>query len=594
MRFLSLIVAVVFASAALGQEVSMEASARPLREVLADISRQTGAHLSSAKEIASEPVTVRFDELSLKRVKEELEHAFYARWRVEMDGFTLLPLPQQEMQAEMAKVQLRRLNASTWSWIDPSDNDETTSRAFARSLLFAMDLRQVAAVPYQKSHVFSTSPRADQLQLPPSFIDLSRRQIEQRNKVATSPLSTDVGTVRLSITHFREPYGYRLGFDVLDSSEKLITEGEIRFIEEQSLGGDQNGSYIHRLWDMKYKAPESKKALSKFISSNYNRDIVLTPQERLFAQVLLHPEEHEPLAIGLGDSLLEMARLLDIDLVAYAGDDVISFGFGGYDEKDPFLNMLSMLVATHEVGGSDSIARLRPYNPVAARVRGNRAAFGRLNRQLASGKEGNLETLSALAMAESALKEQHLLGVATWMFHRDLPKEDLPLLRLYGTLTNRERERALALGGIKVSELSHAAQGAVLEFVRKQPSKYSNFTPGDPPQNAELRLDFLEDWEINLKLADGYRTHDLSSFAQTLLAPQQELLDLEYVGLSRELQIRVDAPGNTFNFIASYVEPRTVLARQVKLHELPDSVRIPLDKELKRQRELKKQGVKRH
>ncbi|MFI5385484.1 MAG: hypothetical protein ACHQ50_05110 [Fimbriimonadales bacterium] len=364
--------------------------------------------------------------------------------------------------------------------------------ARARSRIIAsLDPKVLAALPLDRRIVFSDRPTRLQRPLPESAAATVKSFGEEQDiwsDVASQiapeengeTYTRGVGKLVLAVTKMRSGGRILTGFELRAANRtgQIIAHGR----------GDFYGNDDYADLEAPKPQPGEQRLALSAVGKELDAVFSEPPPNRIpseIAELLLHPEQHEPLSLVEGETMVRIAEAQGRSMVADLPDEIFLMGLLPEEEKMPQTMALKYLQSVGiKVDESGGWTIVRPRYPTSARAqRVDRSFLGaRLRSCVARGYAG-LDDWASLALAAPGnTRDSIALNIAGPFLSGDYG--DGTMLRLYGLLDSNQR-RSLANGTpLPLSTLTLRQAEAVDALIG---GRNSGLEPQGKPSDGELK-----------------------------------------------------------------------------------------------------------
>ncbi len=421
------------------------------------------------------PQDVRAEEqkeylLSLERVKKALE-------RIGGDLKKEKPLTPESAQLLAERLygayETQRTgtpNMTAWQMISNLQNS-TPAYRLINEISLSIPAETFASVPRGKRIVFASQPTRMQRRMP---LDISQaiarfwkdqaiwakaqKAVKDRRggenyyyfENTSDPSNSKIGKILLSVTHSpagnyhscRITVADQKGRSIASANSSLSAEPNIYF-PDQSKPPATNEESIQFKGASKEMADELAKVYAVAMAGRGTLPQMQLPDE--LKQLILNPEKHEPLSFIATDTLLEVSRIKNKNLVACPDDSMIYAAFAVQNPKPTAVMAMLKSFGTETVE-EDKWIILRPsFQQYARQNRTSRSALGDFLRRAVKDGRFSLENRAQFAY-NSDQEEQSVLpmfcAILLGFSEEGVMGNDWSSLRLYGSLTTNQRQLA--------------------------------------------------------------------------------------------------------------------------------------------------------
>lgn len=474
----------------------------PLREVLTRIGDLTAADwqkkdsqyvlVRSTAKLHAEEEEARAAEIALfQRAidKEKKKLANLEPWSDKTAQAIAVTLADMQKSGSSNGV----MNAGAWQRLQAIDSRAPAGRAMTR-VMARLDARLLADLPADYKIVFSDQPTPLQRPLPAgvaqSLSDLATEQnlwSEVAGRILAEPqgggyyssamwmkkpFEGKVGKILLTVTKNsgRGDLGANVELIAADQKGRIVTRSNSYL---SSTGDELGGSPPAPTPGEKQIVPSTMTLAMKALFEGSRGAVRHEPPSKELVNQLLHPEEHEPLALATGEMLLQIAGAKSENLIAALPDR--SFLFGGLAAQgNQTPSVLLKLIAWMGLDSSeeDGWLVISSKSSLARDDRLDRQILGEFLRKAFKKGKTSLDDLAAYSVqvkgdvfSSMGIVLSQLLSAG-----QDSTYYDANLLRFYGSLDVLQRQTLAKGGQLLITSLSPAETDALNKMIFGQNS----------------------------------------------------------------------------------------------------------------------------
>lgn len=504
LHWLPLLAAGVYACAQdVAQKIDFSHSAAPTRVVLEALSKQTGVPLFVTGAAAQEIVIIKVKDAVLDDVLKRIADVSSCEWKVEGDGFRLIPSVatrnrEAKTERDARVAALRKLIAerdkALNAHLKPGENwmneamlgmywsPDLGSNAITR-LLSQLDLGLLADLQHGQRIVFSTNPTRMQRALGRSattviaeFVKEHNDDVKMQEEMGNTAMSDEDGqremitgtpAKALLIGHRTTDYvGLEVQLVLYDAQGKVLLTAN----DDRALGLRRFEEIARMASREEPKAAEQKpdpdptpiefSAITKELSQYLiGMGIpVGKPMSRELHQALLRPDRHDPLAFAPSEILVAIATAKKAQLVANLPDSLAGTASLMGNAKPTVGQATEQYFDGKELTAEtkDGWLTVRPAKPDANRkMRVDRLALTLI---VAAGEEKGVPSLDDFANYALACPPPDETPAAYLYIQLFAPNvagsQDWDMLKFYATLSQGQRHLLVNGGRITIPSLT--------------------------------------------------------------------------------------------------------------------------------------------
>lgn len=553
--------------------ITFAAPAGQAAQVLEALSKSTGKTLKISGPIKDETILIDVHDIPLSTLKDRLAYVIRAEWEPLQGGGEVLARTNKQQheleQAEYARrvaalknsqeAEAKKVLARGWDadrahelvkeMADLYAQPDTEQRVqetftlknqvpFERFLRrFAMNIpaEHLVNIPVGEQAIFCSKPRAGQLDFPPGTEELIQTLFKEQDLLLDAPrrkegltdpwfaaivsapdLRHDCARLLIHVSHYYSEL-YSLDAEALDAkNEGIAFAFEALPVWNRAAFSDATKARAA----LKLKEAELPSMEQEFLSHADRWIRGAKPQKIDVQQALLdrieHPESYDPLSLGAGGMLDEIARQANLQVVAVVPDELEGRLFMTKG-KPNLMNFLSMAERSNEMNFEDGWMTLRPLDCVEElTTKGNRQSLGNYIRKILVMKTDTLDDAGAFhynqpgrdlsPYATHVLTFLHATGYDE-TYWPDLTSDDF--LWLYGSLSAFQKGQLNETGSLPLSQLTPEQARCIPRLLTDAPdfgSLYEDaseaFVDG-PPTDGALTMRQETDMVVEAALEDG-------------------------------------------------------------------------------------------
>ena len=557
----------IIVSQSLTKPIDYTTRAKPISQVLAELSKQTGVQVFCTSDLDNEPVILKFNHVPLKDAMDKIAYVFAGEWKQHQNGMQLQRSDEAEkLHQEMIKADaedyvagvkqaMKRvgmdtaystenakgeiadfLHASAQQEFNPQlyiglhDHDPVV-RLLLR-ILAKVDPKQVVDLP-RMPRVFSNKPTKLERQLPDNIQDdiqefeTAEQVLEDAIEATPNQSQQTMNNLRLVLaSQSKKPVDrilisvagasgrFNVGIWLADDAGVLIAHGGVdingRADEAANIKKQQDLARTNQITAT--LGPIALDILPNINNAeNFRR---VKPDTKA---ILLSPTKNEPLAIAASDVVLGLADATKDNVAFLPPDSMDAWCYQiGRTGKVSLAALEQQADFSKELDVSEDNGWLigAPLDPLeTARERLSRPAMEAF---LTANEKSHRTNIDDLAIFEAdarpdsnkTILSDALMAMYNANFYECLPTvatNTEPCLALLGTLDDQQREKARS-GGIRIAP--DALTDQQVEYLHEWLLGYgAQFTPGSPDEDTSAP------WKsFDIDLTDAMKTLDGQGF----------------------------------------------------------------------------------
>lgn len=376
---LSILLALVLASP---PSISYETVAKPLVEVLRDLSEDSGVEMRASKAIENDKLVIRVRDADISKIREKIAEAVAGKWSEKVDIFTIERDEVRERKHFDDEVNRRmshwrdtlartrfmpQLGGATIEDIVGKGHFVADIYQIATQIVSNIDVRQIVAMPPDDRLVYSTAPTGMQLPLP-NMDSLLESAIADHNRIAEVAAKVEVeppvvGTQQETLRN-RMLQKWKMPLRIMIVAESqpdaanvtvLLVDPSRRVLASASMGPSFHMQ--HDLPNLPSGVIGSESIVLSKTASKFAELMSHIGMERLGAglaeideetrEVLKSPVLNDPLTFQLLEALLGLSEKTRWQLVASVRDEMVPITPGYVFTVQ---SVLSDIVGAHRLG----------------------------------------------------------------------------------------------------------------------------------------------------------------------------------------------------------------------------------------------------
>lgn len=511
--------------------VTYETVAKPVAKVLIDLSKISGVKLSSVGVPANEPVIVYLKDVSLKDTMEKLGTAVLGRWKASGDGYVLESDPVKVRAAEAEELEQRiedcKKTAAEFERSlreedkpEPTPPDAESARdidigrgqpvpymgpihgfpisKLGMRLFCGLDPHAYAGARPGTKLVFCDKPAGSELPLGEFATKVIALYVSERQAFQEESLRRG-DPVEGPYRH-KFPRCVRLILKTSEHQQTVSVAAQFGDDEDErcrltSIGEEDPGaeatqsSRVHNQHRI-----ELSKTASAVVDAASNQEVTASVRT-----ILLDPAQYDPLSYVISESLIQVAKNRNKNLIADVGDD-LAYSTSALDEAGEWCEtFLDRLVSQRNVSVSskDDWLVVQSSAPASAqRYRVNRAELGDLLKALEPDRLGFTEKLAQFAYDHRGSIEPALMDSIFVVLHQSWIDWYPDELTFYGSLSDVQREYLKRQKALTYRDLSEEQRDMLVALDEVSVQELLGQNPALPADRRGVPMD------LSLSLSD--------------------------------------------------------------------------------------------